>query len=49
MNRAAKLLAPSDGERLRACYERVLARCLLRFTPASAAQIPFVVSPAGTS
>jgi len=92
MNRAAKLLAPSDGERLRACYERVLAlvdltvqvqerpsrlrellrwrdliaamlvseradsqahaeafRCLLRFTPAASAQIPFVVSPAGPS
>jgi hypothetical protein len=25
MNRAAKLLAPADVERLRACYERVLA------------------------
>lgn len=92
MNRAAKLLAPSDGERLRACYERVLAlvdltvqvegrptrrreflrwrdlvaamlvsgtadpqahaqafRCLLRFTPAAAAQIPFVLSPPGPS
>ncbi len=24
MNRAAKFLAPSDGERLRACYERIL-------------------------
>jgi hypothetical protein len=92
MNRAAKLLAPSDGERLRACYERVLAlvdltvqveerpsrrrellrwrdliasmlisetadaqahaeafRCLLRFTPAASAQIPFVVIPTGPS
>ena len=92
MNRAAKLLAPSDGERLRACYERILAlvdltvqvedrpsrrrellrwrdlvaamlisetadaqahaeafRCLLRFTPAASAQIPFVLSPSGPS
>ena len=87
MNRAAKLLTPADRERLRACYERVLAlvdltvrvqerpsrrrellrwrdlvaamliaetadaeahaeafRCLLRFTPAASAQIPFVLS-----
>ena len=86
MNRAAKLLAPFDGERLRACYERILTlvdltvqvqdrpsrrrellrwrglvagmliaetpdaeahaeafRCLLRFTPAASAQIPFVL------
>jgi len=92
MNRGAKLLAPSDGERLRACYERILAlvdltvqvedrpsrrrellrwrdlvaamlisetadaqahaeafRCLLRFTPAASAQIPFVLSPPGPS
>ena len=88
MNRAAKLLAPADVERLRACYERVLAlvdltvqvqdrpsrrrellrwrdlgaclyiaermnpaahaeafRCLLRFTPAASAQIPFLLRP----
>ncbi len=86
MNRAAKLMSPSDDRSLRACYERVLAlvdltvqvqdrpsrrrellrwrdligariiaempdpeahaaafRCLLRFTPASSAQIPFVL------
>ena len=86
MNRAAKLQACSDRDRLRTCYERVLAlvhltvqvqdrpsrrrellrwrdliaamliagspdppghaaafRCLLRFTPAASAQIPFVL------
>ena len=86
MNRAAKLMTPSVGPSLLACYERVLAlvdltvqvqdqpsrrrellrwrdliaglyiagmpderahaaafRCLLRFTPASSAQIPFVL------
>ena len=90
MNRAAKLLAPFDGERLRACYERILTlvdltvqvqvrpsrrrellrwrdlvaglwiaatpapedhaqvfRCLLRFTPAASAQIPFVLGAFG--
>lgn len=88
MNRAAKLLGPRDGERLRAGYERILTlvdltakvqdrpsrrrellrwrdliaamliaeapdakahaaafRCLLRFTPAASAQIPFVLQP----
>ena len=90
MNRGAKLMASSDGERLRACYERILAlvdltvqvqvrpsrrrellrwrdlvaglwsaetpapedhaqvfRCLLRFTPAASAQIPFVLGALG--
>ena len=92
MNRAAKLLAPADVERLRACYERVLAlvdltvqaqdrpsrrrellrwrdlgarlyiaervkpaahveafRCLLRFTPAASAQIPFLLHSAASA
>ncbi len=91
MNRASKLLGPSEGTSLRACYERVLAlvdltvqtqnwpprrrellrwrdlaaelliaerpapeahasafRALLRFTPASYAQIPFVLSGSAT-
>jgi hypothetical protein len=87
MNRASKFQGLSDRDRLRTCYERVLAlvdltvqvqnrasrrrellrwrdliaalliadapepqahaaafRCLLRFTPAASAQIPFVLS-----
>ena len=92
MNRAAKLMTPCDGERLRACYERILTlvdltvqvqdrpsrrreflrwrdlvagmliaetpdaeahaaafRCLLRFTPAASAQIPFVLDAPSAS
>ena len=92
MNRASKLMDPSDDHSLRACYERILAlvdltvqiqnrpprrrellrwrdlaaklliaerpdpeahaaafRALLQFTPASYAQIPFVLGGSTTS
>jgi hypothetical protein len=56
MNRASKLLAPEDRERLRGSYERTLAlanltiqvtesRALLQFHPEAWKQLPYVTVP----